>query len=77
MNNKHYVGKRISAFERYDDIGPITGVSLLLDNESKPIDVGDASGYVLEISCPYGTETMAKAILSSLKGKTYKPLRRV
>ena len=75
MNNKHFVGKRISAFELYDEIGPITGVSLLLDDVSKPIDVGNDTGYVLEVSCPYGTEQIANNILSTLKGRTYKGFR--
>lgn len=71
MNNKHYVGKRISSFELYDDIGPITGVALLLDDENELL-AGDDSGYLLEVSCPYGTQAMADNILASLKDKTYK-----
>lgn len=74
MNNKHYVGKRISALELYDNIGPITGVALLLDDENELL-AGDDSGYMLEVSCPYGTKAMAENILSSLSGKTYQGYR--
>jgi len=75
MNNKHLVGKHISSFELYDANGPITGVSLFLSEETKPIDVGDATGYVLDVFCPFGTKQMANAILSQLKGKTYQGFR--
>lgn len=75
MNNTHYIGRRVSSFELYDELGPITGVSLLLDDESEPINVGDDTGYVLEVSCPYGTETMAQNILSTVQGRTYKGFR--
>lgn len=75
MNNLHYIGRRISSFELYDELGPITGVSLLLDDESEPINAGDATGYVLEISCPYGTQIMATEILSAVQGRTYKGFR--
>ena len=73
MNNKHYVGKQISSFERYDDI-TITGVALLVDDENE-YRVGNDSGYLLEISCPYGTEAMAENLLASLQGKTYRGFR--
>lgn len=73
MNNKHYVGKQISSFERYDDI-TITGVALLVDDENEYL-AGNDSGYLLEISCPYGTQTMANNLLASLQGKTYRGFR--
>lgn len=74
MNNKHYVGKRISSFELYNDIGPITGVALLLDDENELL-AGDDSGYMIEVNCPYGTQAIANDILSKLQGKTYKGFR--
>jgi hypothetical protein len=74
MNNKHYVGKRISSFELYNDIGPITGVALLLDDENELL-AGDDSGYMIEVSCPYGTQAIANDILAKLQGKTYKGFR--
>lgn len=74
MNNKHYVGKRISAFELYDNIGPITGVALLLDDENELL-AGDDSGYMLEVSCPFGTQAIADDLLTALRGKTYQGFR--
>lgn len=75
MNNQHNIGKRISNFELYDKIGPITGVSLLLDDVAEPINVGDDSGYVMEISCPYGDEAVAKNLLAAMKGNYYQGFR--
>lgn len=74
MNNKQYVGRRVSSVEVYDEIGPITGVALLLDEESE-ILAGDDTGYVLEVNCPYGTQEMADNILAKLAGRTYKGFR--
>ncbi len=74
MNNKHIVGKRISSFELYDKLGPITGIALLLDDENELI-AGDDTGYMLEVSCPYGTQTMADNLLAKLQGKTYQGYR--
>ena len=70
MNNKHFLGKRISSFEVYDTVGPITGVALLIDDNNE-IVAGTDDGYVMEIECPYGTQTMANNLLSSLQGKSY------
>lgn len=70
MNNKHFLGKRVSSFEVYDTVGPITGVALLIDDNNE-IVAGTDDGYVMEIECPYGTQTMANNLLSSLQGKSY------
>lgn len=74
MNNKHYVGKRVSTHELYDELGPITGVALLLDEENEILS-GNDSGYMLEIDCKYGTQEMADNILSAINNKTYKGYR--
>ena len=74
MNNKHYVGRAVKSVEHYDSIGPITGVSLLVDEENEYI-AGDMTGYVFEITCPYGTQDMANAILANLRGKVYNGFR--
>ena len=70
MNNKHFLGKRVSSFEVYDTVGPITGVALLIDDNNE-IVAGTDDGYVMEIECPYGTQAMANNLLSSLQGKSY------
>lgn len=74
MNEKHFVGSKVSSFERYDDIGPITGIALVVDDENE-YQAGNQTGYVLEIECPYGTQTMANNILANVQGKTYKGFR--
>ena len=74
MNGKHYVGRRVSTHEWYDEIGPITGVVLLLDDNNEII-AGDETGYMLEVDCKYGTQEMADNILASLSNKTYKGFR--
>lgn len=74
MNNKHYVGRAVKSMEHYDSIGPITGVSLIVDENNEYI-AGDMTGYVFETTCPYGTQAMADAILANLKGKVYNGFR--
>lgn len=70
MNQKHFLGKRVSSFEKLDSIGPITGVAIIVDEDTE-IFYGTDSGYVFELECPYGTETMAKNILADISGRTY------
>ena len=74
MNGKHYIGKRVSHIEKYDETAPISGVALLLD-ENNEILAGDQNGFVLDITCPYGTQEMANDILAKLQGHTYKGFR--
>lgn len=70
MNEKHYVGRRVSGFEAYNKLAPISGIALVIDEDNEYI-AGDESGYVMEVQCPYGTQSMADALLQSLKGKVY------
>lgn len=70
MNGKHYIGKRASSLELYDEIGPITGVALIVDDKNKCF-AGDESGYVLAAECPYATDQMAADALAKVQGKTY------
>lgn len=74
MNGKHYIGKRVSSFELYDEIGPFTGVALVID-ENNEVFAGDATGYVLEVECPYATPLMANNALRSIVGRTYRGFR--
>ena len=74
MNNKHYIGRAVNSLEHYDKIGPITGVSILVDENNEYV-AGDMTGYVFETTCPYGTQAMANAMLASLQGKVYKGFR--
>ena len=74
MNNKHYIGRAVHSLEHYDKVGPITGVSILVDENNEYV-AGDMTGYVFETTCPYGTQAMANAMLASLQGKVYKGFR--
>lgn len=74
MNGKHFVGEKVSDFEKYNEVGPITGITLLLDDKNA-ITAGDQNGFVMEIECPYGTQEMADNILSSVKDHVYKGFR--
>ena len=74
MNNKHYIGRDVRSLEHYDKVGPITGVSILVDENNEYV-AGDMTGYVFETTCPYGTQAMANAMLASLQGKVYKGFR--
>lgn len=51
---------------------PITHVIVNLDEEVYA-EAGDDTGRTLEVTCPWGTEGMAAAILSSLSGFIYRP----
>ena len=51
---------------------PITHVVVNLDEEVYA-EAGDDTGRTLEVTCPWGTEGMATAILSSLSGFIYRP----
>lgn len=70
MNGTHYIGKRVSSFEAYNDAGPITGIALVVDSNNEYL-AGDQNGYVLEVQCPYGTQDMANNILASISGHVY------
>lgn len=74
MNGKHYIGKRVSHIEKYDETAPISGIALLVDDNNEFL-AGDQSGFVLDIECPYGTQEMANDILAKLQGQTYKGFR--
>ena len=70
MNSKHYIGRRVGRFERSGDIRAVDGVALIVDEEHE-FRAGDMEGNVLEITCPYGTQAMADALLTQLRGRTY------
>ena len=74
MNNKHYIGRAVHSLEHYDKVGPITGVSILVDENNEYV-AGDMTGYVFEATCPYGTQAMANAMLANLQGKVYNGFR--
>lgn len=73
MNTLHNVGKQVSSFETYTQLDAITGIALIVDEEA--YIAGDDTGYMLEVHCPYGTQTMANNLLSQLGGQSYAGFR--
>lgn len=71
MNGKHYVGNKAASVTGYDEIGPITGVTITVDSGTF-YTAGVLTGYVISINCPYGTQDMANAIIAEIYGKTYR-----
>lgn len=71
MNGAHYLGQAVSSFERYSDVGPITGVQVLVDQKTE-YTAGDSSGYVLTLQCSFGTQEIANNVLLSIYQKQYK-----
>lgn len=72
--NKHYIGKRVSSIERYDELGAITGVAVIGTDDGEYL-AGNDSGYVLEVFNPYASQEMANDLLTQMRGKTYKGYR--
>lgn len=76
MNGNQFIGMRVSEFQRYNDIGPIMGVAVIVDEEHEyqyPLrDTLQPNDYVLEVTCPYGSQAMAQTIYNSVHGKIYK-----
>lgn len=70
MNKSHYIGQNISSFESYQPTGEISGIRIIVDDETE-IMAGDETGYVMDIECPYGTQEMAENLLSAFQGKSY------
>lgn len=71
MNNKHYLGRTVTGWEKYTETEGISGIALLKDDNTE-VFAGDTSGYVLEAKCPYATQTMANNILAAMRGCRYK-----
>lgn len=70
MNGNYYVGQQISNLTGYDTIGPITGVTLVVNNDTQ-YTAGILTGYVITVDCPYGTQEMANDIIARVYGETY------
>lgn len=51
---------------------PVSQIVLMVDSENA-YTAGDNSGTVLEVICPYGTQTMANRLLGQLGGYVYRP----
>lgn len=73
MNGKVYVGRKALSLTEYDPASPITGVILWVDSENS-YEAGNETGTVIEQDCPYATQAMANALLSTLQGYSYRGL---
>lgn len=67
------VGQDAANILAYPAFQPISKIHLLVDDENE-YAAGDDSGKALEITCPYGSQTMADNLLAQLQGYTYQPM---
>lgn len=72
MNGKFFVGGNAISFSRCETPLPVSKVVLWVDDENC-YEAGTDDGTVLEVDCPYATQDMANALLSSMKGYQYHP----
>lgn len=72
MNGKFFVGGNAISFSRCETPLPVSKVVLWVDDENC-YEAGTDDGTVLEVDCPYATQDMANALLSSMKGYQYRP----
>ena len=73
LSDKIFVGQRAAALETAPALQPVSKVVLLVD-DGHFLEAGDGTGRTLEVICPYGTQTMANALLAALRGYRYRPL---
>lgn len=67
------VGQDAATILAYPAFQPISKIHLLVDEENE-YATGDDSGKALEITCPYGSQTMADNLLAQLQGYSYQPM---
>lgn len=70
----HDLGRTVTSFEYDDDMVTVTGVSLIVDDETEYF-AGDRSGYVLEAKCPYATAEIAASVLNRVNFRQYRGFR--
>lgn len=67
-----FLGNNAAVVTNAPDLGAYSKVIIRISDEEE-ITVGDDSGRVLEINCPWGTVEMANNILNGLIGFAYQP----
>lgn len=72
MSDTHNVYKAISSFEATPEFDGYSKVIINVTDELS-YEAGDASGRILTITCPWGTQQMANNVLDSLRGFQYQP----
>lgn len=73
MSDKVFVGQRAATLSVPPAFDPISKIIILVDSENV-YEAGDDTGLTLEVTCPYGTQTLADNLLARYKGFTYQPL---
>lgn len=68
--DKHYVGQKLTSFSKNGELGAISKVTLIIDDDNS-VSAGDNSGLEIKAECPFATQDMAEAILNNLKGYRY------
>lgn len=71
MFDKHYIGLDLTGFEDNGQLDKVSRITLLVDDENA-ITAGDDTGLELTADCPHATQSMANALLASLKGYQYR-----
>ena len=67
-----FVGERVASAAVSPAFDPISKVIVKVDEENAWV-AGDDSGFALQMTCPYGTQTMADNILAAVGGFVYQP----
>ena len=73
MYNKIYIEQNAAGVFAAPAFAPISRIAVLVDDENEYVS-GDDTGRTLEVTCPYGNQTMADDLLAQLKGYAYQPM---
>lgn len=72
LSDKIFLGSNVGDLETGDVPANITRVNLSVDSDHY-YTAGDDTGRSIEVTCPWGSQSMADSILASVSGKTYQP----
>lgn len=72
-SDKVFVGPNAADVSAPPALDPISKIVILVDDDNY-FEAGDDSGLTLELTCPYGTQTMANDLLNELRGYRHVPL---
>lgn len=73
MYNNLNIGQNAAGIFAAPAFAPISRIAVLVDDENEYVS-GDDTGRTLEVTCPYGNQTMADDLLAQLKGYAYQPM---
>lgn len=72
MSDKIYLGGQMAQLDTSPPLAAVSKVVVMVDADNAYV-AGDDTGRTVEVTCPYGTQTMANNILAALQGYTYTP----